>query len=94
MENLSPEAKLKQLGLELPSAPEPKGVYKPCLIDRHYVYVSGHGPVTLDGQLLKGRVGIEVDKQQGKLAARQTGLTILSTLQASFPLNRISIPGT
>ncbi len=90
MEHLSPEAKLKQLGLDLPPAPTPKGVYKPCLVDRNYVYVSGHGPVTMDNKLLKGRVGSEVDKEQGKLAARQTGLTILSTLQANLgSLNKI-----
>lgn len=90
MESLSPEAKLKQLQLNLPPAPEPKGVYKPLLIDRNYVYVSGHGPVTEDNNLMKGRIGSEVDKEQGKLAAKQTGLAILSTLQSNLgSLNKI-----
>jgi len=90
METLSPEAKLKELNIELPPAPEPKGVYRPLLKDKNYVYVSGHGPVTLDNDLLKGRVGSEVDKDQGKLAARQTGLAILSTLQTSLgSLNKV-----
>lgn len=90
MEKLSPEAKLKELKLELPPAPAPKGVYKPLLIDKNYVYVSGHGPVTLENDLLKGRVGSEVDKDQGKVAARQTGLAILSTLQTNLgSLNKV-----
>lgn len=90
MENLSPEAKLKQLNLELPPAPAPKGVYKPCLVDKNYVYVSGHGPVTFDNKLMKGRVGSEVTKEQGKQAARQTGLAILSTLQVNLgSLNKV-----
>jgi len=90
METLSPEAKLRELNIELPPAPEPKGVYRPLLKDKNYVYVSGHGPVTLDNDLLKGRVGSEVDKDQGKLAARQTGLAILSTLQTSLgSLNKV-----
>ena len=90
METLSPEAKLKELKLELPPAPAPKGVYKPLLQDKNYVYVSGHGPVTLENDLLKGRVGSEVDKDQGKLAAKQTGLAILSTLKTNLgSLNKI-----
>lgn len=90
METLSPEAKLKELKLELPPAPAPKGVYKPLLKDRNYVYVSGHGPVTLDNELLKGRVGSEVDREQGKAAARQTGLAILSTLKTNLgSLNKV-----
>ncbi len=90
MDTLSPEARLKQLNLELPPAPAPKGVYKPILKDKNYVYVSGHGPVTMDNDLMKGRVGSEVDKEQGKAAARQTGMAILSTLQANLgSLNKI-----
>lgn len=90
METLSPEAKLKELKLELPPAPAPKGVYKPLLKDRNYVYVSGHGPVTLDNELLKGRVGSEVDREQGKAAAHQTGLAILSTLKTNLgSLNKV-----
>ena len=90
METLSPEAKLKQLNIELPPAPKPKGVYQPLLKDKNYVYVSGHGPVTSDNKLMKGRVGSEVDKVQGKLAARQTGLAILSTLRENLgSLNKI-----
>ncbi len=84
METHGPEAKLKELNITLPPAPSPKGVYKPILQDKKYVYVSGHGPVTLDNGLLTGRVGSEVTKDQGKAAARQTGLAILSTLRTNL----------
>ena len=90
METISPEAKLKELNLQLPPAPAPKGVYKPLLQERNYIYVSGHGPVTSDGDLIKGRIGSEVDKDYGKNAARQVGLAILSTLRANLgSLNKI-----
>ena len=90
MENLSPEAKLKQLNLELPPAPKPMGVYKTLLKDKNYVYVSGHGPAILDNDMLKGKVGREVDRDQGKQAAHQTGLAILSTLRSKLgSLNKI-----
>lgn len=90
MESISPEAKLKQLKIELPPAPTPQGVYKPLLIDKNHVYVSGHGPLQENNELIVGRVGVEVDKERGKRAARQTGLAILSTLRTDLgSLNRI-----
>ncbi len=90
MEHLSPEANLQHLNIKLPPAPKPKGVYKPVLQDKNYLYVSGHGPVTLDDDLLTGRIGSEVDMEQGKLAARQVGLAILSTLKTNLgSLNKI-----
>ena len=77
---MSAEAALKQL--QLPPAPKPAGVYKPCLIVDDMCYVSGHGPLQADGSMLTGRVGSEVDQQAGYDAARQTGLAILATLKA------------
>ncbi|HEY0610598.1 MAG TPA: RidA family protein [Chitinophaga sp.] len=74
----------KALGLNLPPAPTPLGVYKPFLIDGKHVYVSGHGPVQDNKSLIIGRIGEELDIEQGKLAARQVGLTILSTLVANL----------
>ncbi len=72
------------LGLALPPAPKPAGVYKPCFVDGRHVYVSGHGPVLPDGSLITGRVGLDLDKDAGKNAARQVGLTILATLTANL----------
>jgi enamine deaminase RidA (YjgF/YER057c/UK114 family) len=59
-------------------------VYKPFLIDGKHVYVSGHGPVQDDKSLIIGRIGADLDIEQGKLAARQVGLTILATLVANL----------
>lgn len=78
------EEKLLQMGLTLPPAPKPLGVYKPYLIDGKYLYVSGHGPVQEDKSLIIGRVGKDMDMDAGKLAARQVGLTILSTIKTNL----------
>ncbi|WP_259067587.1 RidA family protein [Mucilaginibacter sp. X4EP1] len=72
------------LGLSLPPAPKPLGVYKPCLIDGKYLYVSGHGPVKDDGKLIIGRIGDSLTAEEGKQAAQQVGLTILATLKANL----------
>lgn len=88
--NTSPEERLTHTGLKLPPAPAPVGVYKPCLVVGNFVYVSGHGPLQSDRTLIKGRVGKEVDMEQGKMAARQVGLAILATLKTNLgSLNRI-----
>jgi enamine deaminase RidA (YjgF/YER057c/UK114 family) len=90
MSNISPDDMLSKLNLKLPPAPVPLGVYKPFLIVGRLVYVSGHGPVKSDGSLMVGRIGKDMDMEEGKAAARQVGLTILSTLKSNLGnLNRI-----
>lgn len=86
----TPESNFSKLGLTLPPAPKPLGVYKPCLIDGKYLYLSGHGTVKEDGSLIIGRVGLDLDMELGKLAARQVGLAMLSTIKANLgSLNRV-----
>jgi enamine deaminase RidA (YjgF/YER057c/UK114 family) len=78
------------LGLVLPPAPTPLGVYKPFLIVGNLAYVSGHGTVKEDGSLIVGRIGEDLSIEEGKLAARQVGLAILATLRQNLgSLNRI-----
>ncbi|NLR59095.1 RidA family protein [Chitinophaga polysaccharea] len=81
MENNHAEEKFAALGLALPPAPAPLGVYKPCLVDGKYLYLSGHGPVQDDKSLIIGRIGDALDMEAGKLAARQVGLTMLATIK-------------
>lgn len=84
MEVLTPEQRFAQLGLRLPPAPAPLGVYKPCVITDKYLYVSGHGTVQNDKSLIIGRIGKDLDTEQGKLAAQQVGLAILSTIKSNI----------
>jgi len=84
------DKQFEKSGLSLPPVPEPKGLYKPCLIEGKYLYLSGHLPIQDDKTLIKGRIGKELTKEEGKLAARQVGLTILSTLLKNLgSLNKI-----
>ena len=87
---MTAEENFAALNLSLPPAPTPMGVYKPCLIVDNFVYVSGHGTVQMDGSRIIGRIGEDMDIEAGKLAARQVGLAILSTLKANLgSLDRI-----
>lgn len=76
--------KIKELGLILPPAPPPAGVYRPILVVDNFLYVSGQGPVLPNENLMIGRAGDDTDKEGAKVAARQVGLTMLSTIQTHF----------
>ena len=87
---MSADAKIDELKLELPEAPKPAGVYNPVVQVDNILYVSGHGPLLPDGSMILGKVGADLTEDQGKQAARQVGLTILSTLKAQLgSLDRI-----
>lgn len=79
---MSANDRISELNLQLPEAPKPGGIYTPAVQVGNMLYVSGHGPVQLDGTLITGRVGQDLTEEQGKEAARQVGLTILATLIA------------
>ena len=82
--NQLPSEKIKELGLVFPPAPKPAGVYRPLLVVDKFLYISGHGPVNIDGSLMQGRAGDTLSIEQAKLAARQVGLTMLSTILTHF----------
>ena len=85
-----PLEKIKELKLKFPPAPKPAGVYRPILVVNGFLYVSGQAPVNFDGTLMQGRVGDTISLEEGKNAARQVGLTMLSTIQTHFgELNNI-----
>jgi enamine deaminase RidA (YjgF/YER057c/UK114 family) len=73
--------KLAQLGLQLPPAPEPKGLYKAVVISGNLLMTSGHLPVDPSGKLTTGRLGADLDVAAGQRAAQLAGLNILATLR-------------
>lgn len=90
MQENTPDQNFEKTGLTLPPAPAPIGVYKPYIIDGKYLYLSGHGPVKNDKSLIRGRLGQDFDIEQGKSAARQVGLAMLSTIKTNLgSLNKV-----
>ncbi len=81
------ESKLQQLGLALPAPTKlPPGVEIPFAWIRIFgdrAYVSGHGPLALDGSPEGpfGKVGAEVSQEQAYAAARSATLAVLSSLK-------------
>ena len=79
-----PSEQIKKLNLTFPPAPKPAGVYRPVLVVGKFLYVSGQGPMKNDGTLMLGRLGDNLTTKEGKLVARQVGLTMLSSIQTHF----------
>jgi len=72
---------LGRLGVEMPAAPEPKGVYRPVVVVGTLAQTAGHLPMKPGGELLRGRLGEDLDLEAGQEAARWATLGILATLR-------------
>jgi len=52
------EARIKELGITLPSPAKPMGNYVPGVRVGNLLFLSGHGPIRVEGQpLTRGKVG-------------------------------------
>jgi len=81
---MSIEKRLAELNLALPQSAPSKGIYKKCLVVGDLLYVSGHVSINTDGSLIKGKLGKDISDDEGKAAARQAGLAILSSIKEHF----------
>lgn len=78
---MSADARIAELNLQLPKPQKPVGTYIPVVQVGNLIYVSGHGPTTVDGSQIKGVVGADLTEEEGKQAARAVGLAMLSTIR-------------
>jgi enamine deaminase RidA (YjgF/YER057c/UK114 family) len=81
---MTPEEKLRALGLALPPAPKPVGAYVPAVRTGNLVYVSGQLPMK-DGELMmRGHVAAEVPLEDAQACARQAALNALAVVAAEI----------
>lgn len=74
------EAKLAELGLELPEAAAPVAAYVPYVEHGGILTISGQLPFK-DGQVVTGRLGVDVDESTGYDAARRCALMLLAQIK-------------
>lgn len=74
------EARLDELGIDLPRVSPPVASYVNAVRTGHLLYLSGKGPLKPDGTLIKGKVGADLSVDEGYQAARLTGLNLLAVL--------------
>lgn len=87
---MTPEEKLKSLGIELPEIPKPLGSYVPFVKTGNLVFLSGMLPLK-GGKLLKtGRVGESVAIDEATECAKTSAINALAVLRsAAGSLNKV-----
>ena len=75
---MSFEKKIKDLNINLPEAKAPVGNYVATKIVGKLLYISGQISINEKGELIKGKVGKELDTEQAYQAAKRCGLSIVS----------------
>lgn len=84
------EKKLKELKIELLKPAAPIGTYTKAVRVGNLIFLSGHGPLKADGSYMTGKVGKDATLEQAFMAARQTAISMLSTLKAEVgDLNKV-----
>ena len=78
---MSTEEKLKKLNIILPKAPDPVGGYVASKIVGNLVFISGQLPLDSGGKLIKGKIGKELNLEQGQEAAKFCALNLLAQLK-------------
>ena len=77
------EARLKDLGIEIPEAASPVANYVAYVVTGNLVFVSGQVPVQGGEFKFKGKVGADLSVENGQAAARLCGINIVSQLKAA-----------
>jgi len=87
---MTPEEKITQLGLSLPPAPKPVGLYQPVVVSGKLAFLSGQISKDADGKLLTGKVGTDLSLAEGQQAARLAALGTLSVMKHLIGFEKIS----
>jgi enamine deaminase RidA (YjgF/YER057c/UK114 family) len=80
----TPEERLQELGVSLPSPAVPVAAYVPCVRTGHLVSVSGQVPVVDGKPSHLGHLGDQVDLEDGRAAARTCAVNVLAALKAEL----------
>lgn len=76
-----PEARLSELGIELPTPSSPVANYVNAVRTGNLVFLAGKGPKKPDGEYVTGKLGTELTVEEGYDAARLVGISQLAVLK-------------
>ena len=79
---MTPEGKLAELGLQLPKPPKPVATYVGAVQVGSILFVSGHGPVKDGEHLFIGKLGRDMEVEEGRQAAELVILNMLATIKS------------
>jgi len=72
------EKKIEKLGLSLPQATDPVGSYVATKISGKFLFISGQISIDDKGNLIKGKLGKDLNTEDGYQAAKRCGLSIIA----------------
>ena len=78
---MSFENKIKELNIVLPKAADPVGSYVAAKISGKLLYISGQISIDENGQLIKGKLGKDLDTEAGYNAAKRCALSIIAQVK-------------
>ena len=84
LSQVSPEAKLKELGIVLKEPATPVANYVNAVRTGNLIFLAGKGPRTPDGQLITGKLGQDLTVEQGYEASRAVAILQLAVLKAEL----------
>ena len=77
------DARLKELGIELPPAPTPAASYVPWVRTGDLVHIAGQVPVQSGVFRWVGKVGVDYSLEEGQAAAREVCINLLAQLKVA-----------
>ena len=84
------DKKVEELGITLIPPTKPIANYVKAVRTGNLLFLSGHGPSKADGTSYTGKVGKDVRTEDGYTAAKQVGISLLSTIKAELgTLNKV-----
>jgi enamine deaminase RidA (YjgF/YER057c/UK114 family) len=87
---MSVEKNLKNLNLTIPIAPDPVGNYLAYVKSNNLIFISGQLPIDTSGKVIEGKIGLDLNNQDGEKATKLAILNVLGQLQkATGDLNLI-----
>jgi len=78
---MSFEDKIKELNIKLPKAADPVGSYVATKIIGNLLFISGQISINENGELIKGKVGKDLDTEAGYNAAKRCALSIVAQVK-------------
>ncbi len=75
---MNAEDNLKKINLKLPKAPDPVGSYIATKISNKFLFISGQISIDENGNLIKGKLGKDLNTDKGYQAAQRCALSIIA----------------
>ena len=76
--------KLKELNLHIPNAPDPVGAYVAYKKINNLLFISGQLPISIDGKIIKGKIGKDLNIEDGQKASKLCVLNILAQVNKAL----------